>query len=272
MIDTVWTIKGQAFVRTVPDRHIASLARRCRQSNARQLGAHRVQRCRFGIETNDTLSNCLVNPFLKATYFRIALDLIEMYYHDAMMNGLHIDRHIEEKAVELFAGNVVRAGHLFLDSPNETPFIPSWSRVNAALPDLMEARAMSRIEERGYSQPDVLVSTDWVAEHLNDPSVRIIESNEDPLVYPAGHIPGAVNRPWQGVTSAQGTALDEAGLRAHWEDALEAEELVVYCGSGVTACHNLLAMEYAGLNGGRLYAGSWSEWIRDPARAVATSA
>jgi thiosulfate/3-mercaptopyruvate sulfurtransferase len=52
------------------------------------------------------------------------------------------------------------------------------------------------IEERGYSHPDVLVSTDWVAEHLNDPKVRIIESNEDQLLYPSGHVPGAVHVDW----------------------------------------------------------------------------
>lgn len=74
---------------------------------------------------------------IKATYYRTALDLIEMYYNDAMINGLHIDRHVEEEAVELFAGNIVEAGHLFLDNPMETPFIPNWARVNAAYPDLM---------------------------------------------------------------------------------------------------------------------------------------
>jgi len=55
---------------------------------------------------------------------------------------------------------------------------------------------MTSIEERGYTNPDVLVSTDWVAEHLNDENVRIIESNEDPLLYPSGHIPGAVQVDW----------------------------------------------------------------------------
>lgn len=55
---------------------------------------------------------------------------------------------------------------------------------------------MSAIAERGYSNPDVLVSTDWVAEHLNDPSIRVVESNEDPLLYPSGHIPGAVEVDW----------------------------------------------------------------------------
>jgi thiosulfate/3-mercaptopyruvate sulfurtransferase len=55
---------------------------------------------------------------------------------------------------------------------------------------------MSAIEERGYIHDDVLVSTDWVAEHLNDANVRIVESNEDPLLYPSGHIPGAVQIDW----------------------------------------------------------------------------
>ncbi len=55
---------------------------------------------------------------------------------------------------------------------------------------------MSQIEGRGYSRPETLVSTEWVAEHLNDPKVRLVESNEDPLVYPSGHIPGAVEVDW----------------------------------------------------------------------------
>ncbi len=55
---------------------------------------------------------------------------------------------------------------------------------------------MSEIENRGYIHPEVLVSTDWVANHLNDPKIRIVESNEDPLLYPSGHIPGAVEVDW----------------------------------------------------------------------------
>jgi thiosulfate/3-mercaptopyruvate sulfurtransferase len=55
---------------------------------------------------------------------------------------------------------------------------------------------VSQIESRGYARPEVLVSTDWVASHLQDPSIRIIESNEDPLLYPSGHIPGAVEVDW----------------------------------------------------------------------------
>ncbi|WP_163849618.1 glycosyl transferase [Pseudooceanicola aestuarii] len=74
---------------------------------------------------------------LKATYYRSALDLLDSYYNDARMNGLWVDRHQEETAVELFAENIVEAGRMFLDNPSETPFIPTWNRVHSADPDLM---------------------------------------------------------------------------------------------------------------------------------------
>jgi len=91
----------------------------------------------------------------------------------------------------------------------------------------------------------------------------------------AGHIPGARNRPFGGNLDADGRVLPAAALREHFEAALDGvapERAVLMCGSGVTACHSLLAMEIAGLPGARLYAGSWSEWIRDPDRPMATGA
>lgn len=75
---------------------------------------------------------------IKATYYRIALDLIEAYDNDAIMNGLKVDRHNEEQAVEMFASNIMEAGMIFLDNPRDKPFIPSWNRVQAAIPDLLE--------------------------------------------------------------------------------------------------------------------------------------
>ncbi|OHV09743.1 glycosyl transferase [Kushneria phosphatilytica] len=75
---------------------------------------------------------------LKATYYRTALDMIENYYHDAMMNGLVVDRHSEEQAVELFAQTIMEAGTTFLESPRDKPFIPSWGRVQSAFPDMLE--------------------------------------------------------------------------------------------------------------------------------------
>jgi glucosyl-3-phosphoglycerate synthase len=74
---------------------------------------------------------------LKATYYRIALDYVETYRNDAMMNGLTLDIHNEEKAVEMFAQNILTAGNTFLDQPMDTPFIPSWNRVVSAIPDIL---------------------------------------------------------------------------------------------------------------------------------------
>jgi len=78
---------------------------------------------------------------LKATYFRIALDFVETYRNDAVMNGLSFDIHEEEQAVELFARNIMEAGQVFLERPMETPFIPSWNRVVAAVPDIFDRLA-----------------------------------------------------------------------------------------------------------------------------------
>lgn len=75
---------------------------------------------------------------LKATYYRMALDFIENYQADALINGLRLDRHAEEKAVELFAKAIMSAGETFLERPAETPFIPSWNRVQSAIPEFME--------------------------------------------------------------------------------------------------------------------------------------
>ena len=78
---------------------------------------------------------------IKATYFREALDRIDSYYNDALMNGLMLDRHSEEAAVELFAQNIMLAGETYLSNPMETPFLPSWNRVNAASPDFLSRYA-----------------------------------------------------------------------------------------------------------------------------------
>ncbi|MCO6381141.1 MAG: glycosyl transferase [Vannielia sp.] len=89
------------------------------------------------LATDGTVFTPNVFRTLKATYYRTALDMIEIYAHDAWMNGLSVDRHKEETTVELFARNIVEAGHIFLENPMETPFIPNWSRVYSADPDLM---------------------------------------------------------------------------------------------------------------------------------------
>ena len=75
---------------------------------------------------------------LKATYYRSALDLIDIYRSDADMNGLQFDSHTEEKAVELFAENIMKAGESFILNPMDTPFIPTWSRVKSAIPNFLK--------------------------------------------------------------------------------------------------------------------------------------
>jgi glucosyl-3-phosphoglycerate synthase len=90
------------------------------------------------LATNGIVFNQETFRTIKATYYRIALDFIETYYNDAVMNGLLIDRHTEEQAVELFSQNIMNAGKYFLENPMETPFIPSWNRVVSAIPDILE--------------------------------------------------------------------------------------------------------------------------------------
>ena len=89
---------------------------------------------------------------------------------------------------------------------------------------------------------------------------RRYQGLEEPIDPIAGHIPGAINRPWQAVTSTDGKLREAVDLRAHWGDVLEAEQLVVYCGSGVTACVNIFSLALLGREDATLYAGSWSDW------------
>ena len=94
----------------------------------------------------------------------------------------------------------------------------------------------------------------------------------EPLDTTAGHIPGALNRFFKDNLDAAGIFRPAGALRAEFEALMgtqPAGDVVHQCGSGVTACHNLLAMEHAGLTGSQLYPGSWSEWSADPGRAVA---
>ncbi len=95
----------------------------------------------------------------------------------------------------------------------------------------------------------------------------------EPLDPVAGHIPGAVNHPYEDNLDFSGNFLPPEELRKIYRKVLNGtppEENIQMCGSGVTACHNLLAMEIAGLSGSRLYPGSWSAWITDPSRPIVT--
>ncbi len=110
---------------------------------------------------------------------------------------------------------------------------------------------------------------------------RIIDSRDparyrgeiEPIDKAAGHIPGAINRFWKDNLSEEGTFKSKQKLKQEFEEIFSntaSEDAVFYCGSGVTACHNLLAATHAGLNLPKLYAGSWSEWSNTPGKPVAT--
>jgi len=133
----------------------------------------------------------------------------------------------------------------------------------------------------GQARPELIVSVDTVAGAVSDPETVLVDARaperfeglSESLDRVAGHIPGATNRFFKQNVSAGGTFLPPDQLRAALRQTLGAhapERAIMYCGSGVTACHNLLALEHAGLPGAKLYPGSWSEWCADPDRPVAT--
>jgi thiosulfate/3-mercaptopyruvate sulfurtransferase len=137
-----------------------------------------------------------------------------------------------------------------------------------------EARTPRRFVPR--PQPDLVTPITQVlhAERLIDARApERFRGEVEPLDRVAGHIPGARSYEWRRSLGPDGRMLPARALRAQLEGALAGvapEQTVVYCGSGVSASHVLLAMAVAGLHGARLYPGSWSEWCADPARPVAT--
>jgi len=113
-----------------------------------------------------------------------------------------------------------------------------------------------------------------VANAAADPNYLVIDVREgfryrgesEPIDTVAGHIPGAVNIPYTGNLDAEGNFLSADELKKKYQDAMKgkrAQHVIVHCGSGVTACHTLLAMEQAGMEIPKLYVGSWSEWSRN---------
>jgi thiosulfate/3-mercaptopyruvate sulfurtransferase len=151
----------------------------------------------------------------------------------------------------------------------------------AALPVENTARLRAPRSLAAHVRPDAWVTSDEVDALRTRPGILLVDArgperfagrNEtiDPV---AGHVPGARNRPFLDNLGADGRFLPADELRRRWTTllgTLPASGVIAMCGSGVTACHNLLALEHAGLPGARLYAGSWSEWIRDPRRPVAS--
>jgi len=155
--------------------------------------------------------------------------------------------------------------------------LPAWQAAGGTLtsvvPTLLPRAFVTRPQ-------DLSVNADYVLERLETPHMRLVDARgadrfrgENETIDPvAGHIPGAVNRCFKDNLLPDGRFKPAARLRAEWLAVLAGSppDLVVHqCGSGVSACLNMVAMEVAGLPGSRLYAGSWSEWCADPGRPVA---
>ncbi|MEJ2631845.1 MAG: sulfurtransferase [Acidihalobacter sp.] len=156
--------------------------------------------------------------------------------------------------------------------------VPAW---------IAEGYALSREEAarspRSFTpSPDsaMMIDVATLAQELERGACRLVDvraaarfrGEQEPIDPVAGHVPGAVNRPFAENLDPSGRFLPAVQLAGALQElcaGLAPERVVAMCGSGVTACHLLLAMAHAGLPVGRLYPGSWSEWIRDPRRSVA---
>lgn len=154
---------------------------------------------------------------------------------------------------------------------------PSWAKqgreLSAEIPDIHSTEFHAAPDDRLW------VDSATVLEALQQTRVVIDARAEErftgfiePLDKVAGHIPGSVNAPFEDNLDMRGNFLPAEELRALYAPLLHGarpDEVIHMCGSGVTACHNLLALEIAGMPGGKLYVGSWSEWITDPSRPIA---
>ena len=164
--------------------------------------------------------------------------------------------------------------------------IKAWTSAGGAL-ESGEAKPLPKENPGGRVSPRAdsaaVIDTNDIAAFLTDPGNLLVDARAaerfaglvEPIDAVAGHIAGAVNHPFSANLAPDGRFLPAPDLERLWASRLagrQAAHLAAMCGSGVTACHNLLSLEVAGLSGAKLYAGSWSEWIRDPNRPVARGA
>jgi thiosulfate/3-mercaptopyruvate sulfurtransferase len=157
--------------------------------------------------------------------------------------------------------------------------LSAWQAAGLPLTTAVPERRSSQFAGRAGSMPTI--DTSGVEQSIARRGLRLLDARSanrfhgrDETIDPvAGHIPGAISAPFQENLTPDGRFRGVAELRARFDRLLQGaatDQTACMCGSGVTACHNLFAMELAGLTGARLYPGSWSEWIRSPQRPVAT--
>lgn len=156
----------------------------------------------------------------------------------------------------------------------------AWAAARLPTDTEIPARSATRFEAR--PNRDLWVDAQQVQERVQQADWRLLDARAperyagkiEPLDTVAGHVPGARNHPFATNLTSEGRFGAPEELRRRYEQSqagVADDHTIVMCGSGVTACHLLLALEVAGKPGARLYAGSWSEWIRDPRRGVATT-
>jgi thiosulfate/3-mercaptopyruvate sulfurtransferase len=156
--------------------------------------------------------------------------------------------------------------------------LSSWKEAGLALTNDIPTISPASFRWRVATKP---VDADYVQAHLHQPETILIDArtaerfrgDSEPIDPVAGHIPGAVNRPYRNNLAADGRFKSAPQLREEFDALLgrhAMEDVISYCGSGVAACHHVLALEIAGRHGARLYAGSWSEWCSDTERPTAS--
>jgi thiosulfate/3-mercaptopyruvate sulfurtransferase len=157
--------------------------------------------------------------------------------------------------------------------------LPAWLR--AGFPTTDEVPLLEKREFVPHLRADLVVTAEDVLFHFGDPAYCLFDSRaperyrgeEEPIDPVAGHIPGAISYPFPRNLDDEESFVPKESLKGRFHvllDGVPAERAIFYCGSGVTASHNILAVTHAGLGMPRLYAGSWSHWITDPERPIAT--
>jgi thiosulfate/3-mercaptopyruvate sulfurtransferase len=159
--------------------------------------------------------------------------------------------------------------------------LTEWQRMQLPVTkDIIETESTSFIAKPDMS---MIAEVSLIEQSLATSSVTLVDVRDsdryqglrEPIDKIAGHIPGAINIPWKTNLDNNGLYLEKAKLLSHYSalaDKTDTDALVFMCGSGVTACHSLVALEYLNLPVAKLYPGSWSEWIQNPDHPVASSA
>lgn len=155
--------------------------------------------------------------------------------------------------------------------------LPAWTAAGMWLSTELKGKPRGDIRPRAPLVASIDIET--VAANLENPVYTLVDARapdrfrgENETIDPVGgHIPGAKNRFFKNNLQDDGCFKPAEQLRSEWQQVIDdPATAIMQCGSGVTACHNLLALEVAGLPGAALYPGSWSQWCADPARRVAT--